>query len=510
MHRRNFLQATGLLPFLGSQVFTTHAFAKTAGISAPASSREFFYRPENAWAADFIPLYANGEFQLFYLLDWRDKGSHGEGTPWYRISSKDFVNFQEHGEMLKRGSEAEQDLYVFTGSAIQAKDGFHIFYTGHNPHLRQQGKPEQGVMHAVSKDMITWTKLPAQTFFAPSDKYEKDDWRDPFVFWNPDTNKYNMLLAARHKEGIARRRGLTALCTSADLVKWDVEEPFYSPGLYFTHECPDLFKMGDWWYLLFSEFTDKVRTRYRMSRSLKGPWTTPERDDFDGHAFYAAKSASDGKNRFLFGWNPTRDGAKDNGSWDWGGNLVVHELYQQKDGQLGVKIPRTVAGAFTKKSNPSFQSGTGKYTFTNGALHLNATETYAAAVGGVLPDLCRIHASVKFEKGTKEFGLMFHTSDDLDKTYYIRVEPGNNRVVFDMWPRERAEVAQMVELERPLVLANDEPVNMQVIIEGNKGVAYINDVIAMNFRAYDLPAGNWGFFATNGSATFSNIEISTI
>lgn len=495
---------------MGKQLFSGNTFVPARRKNPAAGGREFFYRPENAWAADFIPLYANGEFQLFYLLDWRDRERHGEGTPWYRISTNDFVNFREHGEMLKRGSETEQDLYVFTGSAIQAKSEFHIFYTGHNPHLGQQGKPEQGVMHAVSKDMVSWTKFPDQTFFAPSDKYEKDDWRDPFVFWNPDTNEYNMLLAARHKQGIPRRRGLTALCSSKDLIKWEVQDAFYSPDLYFTHECPDLFKMGDWWYLLFSEFTDKVRTRYRMSRSLKGPWSTPERDDFDGHAFYAAKSASDGKNRFLFGWNPTRSDASDNGGWNWGGNLVVHELYQQKNGELGVKIPKTVAAAFKKASPVSFGSGSGKFSYNNGTLALDAQETFAAAVAGPQPELCSISATVKFKKGTREFGLMFRTSEDLEKSYYIRVEPGNSRVVFDKWPRERSEVFQMTELERPLKLADGDTVNMTVIIEGNKGVAYLNDTIAMNFRAYDLPAGNWGFFACDGAATFSGIAMRTL
>jgi beta-fructofuranosidase len=515
MHRRNFLQATGLLPFLGSQLIAENTFGRNiraVARHAPGNSagRDFFYKPENAWAADFIPLYANGEFQLFYLLDFRDKAAHGEGTPWYRISTKDFVNFEEHGEMLKRGSETDQDLYVFTGSAIQVKNEFHIFYTGHNPHLRQQGKPEQGVMHAISKDMVTWTKMPDHTFFAPADKYEKDDWRDPFVFWNPDSKEYNMLLAARHKEGIPRRRGLTALCSSKDLIKWSVQEPFYAPDLYFTHECPDLFKMGNWWYLLFSEFTDKVQTRYRMSRSLKGPWLTPERDDFDGHAFYAAKSASDGKKRFLFGWNPTRHEAKDNGTWDWGGNLVIHEIYQQKNGELGVKVPQSVAKAFTKPADLSFKSGTGNYKFDNGTLTLNAASTFSAAIGGTLPDLCRISTSVAFTKGSKEFGIMFRTSDDLDKSYYIRIEPQNNRMVFDKWPRERSEVSQMAELERPVSVMHEAPVNLLVIIEGNKGVAYINEVVAMNFRAYDLPAGNWGFFATDGEAAFSNIAINTI
>ncbi len=88
-------------------------------------------------------------------------------------------------------------------------------------------------MHAVSDDMLQWRKLPAQTFFSPSDKYEKDDWRDPFVFWNEAAGEYNMLVAARFKQGIPRRRGLTALCASKDLEHWDVREPFYAPGLFY-------------------------------------------------------------------------------------------------------------------------------------------------------------------------------------------------------------------------------------------------------------------------------------
>ena len=120
---------------------------------------DFFYRPNGAWAADFIPFYdadrQDGRFRLFYLLDWRDPANHGEGTPWFQISTDDFVHFTEHGEMLARGSSADQDLYVFTGSVIRALGQYHIFYTGHNPHLRKQGEPEQAVMHAVSDDLVS-------------------------------------------------------------------------------------------------------------------------------------------------------------------------------------------------------------------------------------------------------------------------------------------------------------------------------------------------------------------
>ena len=231
--------------------------------------------------------------------------------------------------MLARGTPSDQDLFVFTGSTLRGLGKHHIFYTGHNPHLRAAGKPEQGVMHAVSEDMNTWTKLPADTFYAPPSHFEANDWRDPFVFWNDEAGEFWMLLAARLKSGPSRRRGCTALCSSKDLSQWTVREPFWTPGLYFTHECPDLFRIGDWWYLVFSEFSDLVRTRYRMSRSIKGPWLTPKHDFFDGRAFYAAKTASDGKRRFLFGWDPTRAEKKDYYRWDWGGNLVVHELAQE-------------------------------------------------------------------------------------------------------------------------------------------------------------------------------------
>src|SRR5678816_2855288 len=147
MKRRNFLQATTMLPFFADIVMENEAFANK-GVNKnlyrfqSPPSRDFFYKPADAWAADFIPLYDNGVFQLFYLLDWRDVKNHAEGTPWYRVSTTDFVNFTEHGEMLARGTVDEQDLYVFTGSAIKANGQYHIFYTGHNPHLRKQGKPE--------------------------------------------------------------------------------------------------------------------------------------------------------------------------------------------------------------------------------------------------------------------------------------------------------------------------------------------------------------------------------
>jgi len=512
MKRRNFLKVSGIFPFV-AQSLAAAQLVNDNSTSAPNDlppAKDFFYKPADAWAADFIPLFAEGKFQLFYLLDWRDAKKHGEGTPWYRISTTDFVNFEEHGEMIPRGTKEEQDLYVFTGSAIKAKDKYHIFYTGNNGYMNDKRKPTQAVMHAVSDDLQHWTKIPSDTFYAPTDKYEKNDWRDPFVFFNEETKEYNMLLAARFNKGIPRRRGLTALCSSKDLVTWKMEEPFYTPNEFFTHECPDLFKMGDWWYLVFSEFTDLVATRYRMSRSIKGPWITPEHDTFDGHAFYAAKTASNGKDRFIFGWNPTRSENKDSGNWQWGGNLVVHQVVQQPNGELAVRVPVTVSKAFNKPLLQQLKTIEGVSLGVQKQVEIKAHGKFNAVMGGVLPDTCKLSTSVIFTENTKDFGCMLRCSDDLESAYYIRLEPWKNRIVFDMWPRTTNEVSQMVELERSLKLMPGKPVTMQIFIDGNKGVVYVNDLVAMNFRAYNLKEGKWAFFVSQGNATFGDIELSTL
>lgn len=512
MKRRRFIQAAGVIPFITGDLLTDRKQSIQLSVSGSETmnnnKRDFFYKPADAWAADFIPFFENGEYHLFYLLDWRDSEKHGYGTPWYRVSTHDFVNFTEHGEMLPRGTSEEQDLYVFTGSAIKAGDKYHIFYTGHNDNLSKKGKPMQGVMHAVSNDLKTWKKLPEQTFFAPANLYEKDDWRDPFVFWNESTNEYNMLLCARFKKGIPRRRGLTVLCTSKDLTTWEVRKPFYAPDLYYAHECPDLFRIGEWWYLLFSEFTDLNRTRYRMSRSINGPWISPENDCFDGHAFYAAKTASDGNRRFIFGWNPTRNENKDSGGWQWGGNLVVHEIIQEANGELSVKLPDQVAKAFNKDLKYSFTSGSGNYKIKDNSVSIDSLGTFGIVSGGKMPATCKIATTITIGKSTRECGITLRTGDDFEKSYYIRFETPKNRLSFDMWPKQ--QMAHMAELDRELNLKEVSRLHVKLLIDGTVGVVYVNDKVAMNFRAYDFPEGNWGFYVLDGSAEFSNTTVSTI
>lgn len=402
---------------------------------------------------------------------------------------------------------------MFTGSVVYGEGRFHIFYTGHNPHLRAAGWPEQGIMHAVSDDLYTWKKVAEDTFFAPADRFEPHDWRDPFVFWNQAAGEYWMLTAARLKEGPSRRRGCTGLCTSKDLIHWDVKDPFYSPGLYYTHECPDLFQIGDWWYLVFSEFSDASLTRYRMSHSLAGPWTAPEVDSFDGRALYAAKSAAGEGHRYLFGWNPTRLEAKDTKPWQWGGNLVVHELAQGADGSLVARIPETVRSHFATEQavhfSPIMRARMQRPTLPEDKiLRLDGKNSFYSLAAGNLPETAMVTATVSFSEPVKSFGIMLRASLDFENGYYVRVEPQRSRLVFDSWPRP-GDFPQMVELERPIRLEPGTPIQIIVYVDGSLVEVYLDNRAAMSARMYNHPEGRWGLFVSEGTVEFTDVRLFT-
>jgi beta-fructofuranosidase len=464
-----------------------------------------FYKPSDAQAGDFIPLYWKGEYHIFYLKDYRDVAGHGEGTPWFHISTRDFVTFKEWGEAIPRGKIGQQDLWIFTGSALHAEGKFHIYYTGHNHHLREAlDAPSECIMHAVSDDgMKTWQKDEGFKLFAPP-QYETHDWRDPYVFWNGQAKEYWMLLAARKTQGPLRLRGCTALAVSKDLSDWQVREPFYQPDQWFTHECPDLFPIGKWWYLVFSEFSEHSATRYRMSRNLQGPWLAPANDQFDARAFYAAKTAGNDRERFVFGWLPTRTDQKDDQPWNWGGNLVVHKVTQEPGGSLSVRMPASVGKAFGRGVAMSPKPILGQWTVGKGRFAADATGRFSALGLAAMPDECLIRAKVTFDDKAASAGLLLRCDATMDNYYQVRLEPANHRLVIDRWPRG-ADQAFM--LERPLAITPGKSVTLTALAEGSCLVVYANDKIALSCRMYDHKKGAVGIFVAEGKVNFDSVSM---
>lgn len=467
-----------------------------------------FYRaPNKAVCADVIPFFEDGEFKLFYLRDYRDVPAHGEGCPWCLLTTRDLVHHEDHGPVLLRGSEEEQDLYVFTGCCIRAGDAYMIFYTGHNPHLRAKGLPEQKILRAVSRDLIHWEKDPDFVFEAPA-WLEMHDFRDPFVFFDDEKNEYCMLIAGRVKnDDPVFSKGVTLIARSADLTHWQLsEEPFYAPHAYFAHECPDLFRIGDWWYLVFSEFTDKIVTTYRMSRSPFGPWISPKINNFDGHAFYAAKSVSDGKRRILFGWNCIKLDEKDGAPWQWGGTIIPHEIVQQPDGTLCVKCPDEVAAQYAEPVPVADGRTMGRVEKTGGAYRLGG-DGKSLAMLGRLPACGKIEMRFTADDDHGDFGIYMRADEALDAFYAVKFEPRFNRLALDIQPRQDNTRHTQVDVERYCPIVPGEENKLTVIFEGSVLEVYVNDKVAMSARMFDRTEGDFGIFTHNTNVCFRNVKL---
>ncbi len=460
-----------------------------------------FYRPETGVAGDFIPFYWQGTYHLFYLRNFRGADGHVGGMPWYHVSTRDFVHYEEWGEAIPCGPADGQDSSIYTGCVVEHAGVFHIFYCGNaREGFARTGRPRQVVMHATSPDLLTWTKDPAFRMEAP-EGFEHDDWRDPFVFWNQETGQFQMLITARRAEGPERTRGALAMAVSTDLAHWRMEGAFWAPRLYVNHECPDLFRMGDWWYLIYSTYCERHVTHYRMARSLAGPWSAPEEDAFDGPDWYAAKTAGKGGKRYLFGWIGTLAGKKDRGALEWGGNLAVHEVYVENGGALRVRMPECVESAFVKERALSPVPVFGNWRMEKGRYSVDASGTSAGMTFAAMGGTSLVESTITFAAGTREFGLLLRADTALNRYYQVRFEPLRQRFVIDCWPRP-GEPSFLAE--RPLPMAPGHPLHVRAITEENCIVVYVNGETALSWRIYDHQDGLAGLFVKEGKACFEN------
>ncbi|HEX6565784.1 MAG TPA: hypothetical protein VF020_15965 [Chthoniobacterales bacterium] len=246
-------------------------------IHSPTGQKVRFYRkPAHADATgDAIPFYHEGKYHIFSLTSPPGTGTYPERlrTTWHHAWSENLVDWEEIGSALIPGGPGEPDADgCWTGSVIHGEGKWHAFYTGYSI----QAAFQQTICHAVSDDGVSWTKDPKNPILVPkTDIYERLDWRDPYAFYNEKDRCYWFLFSARKNTGPVTRRGCVILYHSQDLTDWDYYGPIYEPKHTNCPVCPELYRMGDTWYLSYSRFSEFGGTIYRISDSPFGPWRTP-------------------------------------------------------------------------------------------------------------------------------------------------------------------------------------------------------------------------------------------
>ena len=254
--------------------------------------------------------------------------------------------------------------------------------------------------------------------------------------------------------------------------------------------------MGDYWYLIFSEFSHKRTTQYRIAKNPEGPWLMPEDGGvLDGPAFYAAKTVKLNGERYLCGWNPTKRGNRDEGAWEWGGSLVVHELYQRPDGTLGQKLPAGVRQAFTEVI---YQDGLAFGEVGKSTIHVHQ---------GPLPEAYHLSLDITYSETVSHAGVLLRYSEADDDSYWYVFEPKQMKFHFDKYPNEAWRFTNFLGLEKNICLKPGEKHHLDIIVEDDICVAYLNDRLALSSRMYTNRQMPLAFVSIDGLTTFANIVI---
>ncbi|WP_157065186.1 family 43 glycosylhydrolase [Amphibacillus sediminis] len=429
-------------------------------------------RSKDSFVGDPMPYYNGSEFMIYYLEDLRDNqiGFH----PFSLMTTTDFVNYKDYGEVIPFVNDhQDQELALGTGSIITDENGlYHAFYTGHNGSL----SPKEAIMHATSQDGLEWEKHPEHTFFASS-QYEADDFRDPYVFYEQESGEYWMLITARQNG-----TGVIAHYTSTDLETWNEQGVLFKNdfGNDSNLECPSLVFFKGKWYLAFSDQWDQRVVHYRVADHVHGPFEKPTGLDYwDSSGFYAGRLETDGEQLYVVGWIPTKEGHNDQHTYNWAGNLAVHELVKENN-HLYPTIPTSVS---KRVHTVPFS----RQTIIEGD-HLSFDPGEETTL---------YSGKVNLDEQTKKWAFQFNSEQD-QSNLNIVFDTELNTVAFYNRPLDVAE-NYPPETEMPFNYSNQSDVEIKLVLEDDIVVLYLDNKVALSNRMYRAQGNQWAIISIEGN-----------
>ena len=461
-----------------------------------------FFSPSSGRTGDVIPIYHDGRYYVFFL--------HAEaGGNWAYTTTVDFVNYSDVIEL---------DGFGGTGDVLYVDGTWHLFAA-----IRQSDNEE--VIHHYAGAELTELKNTGKDIHADPQKFVSYSWRDPRVWYDESIGKYRMLVCTDVTDGgTSGRNGAVAWLTSTDLNEWEVGGTFFCSHYYAgSNECPDYFKMGEWYYLVYSDCTFGKRTYYAKSKSPDGPWEIPDHDTFDSLFFYAGKTASDGVDRYIFGWAgdrsaeefsmmPGTDYDSDFATIRYAGDMIVHKLYQQENGDLVCVPVDSVVASFTKTASNKMTVAEGNWSVSEDQSAAHVTDS-GMAILMMQTTRNRFTLSFKMKTDAKEAGFGLHVPAYFtDLGYYFAIDRQGSRL------RTRSGALTGVggyyfpyesELEQPIRFDPEKTYDITVVCDGQIMVVYVEGECALTLRGKTCNGLNLGLYCYAGTAEFSDIVMKT-
>ena len=432
------------------------------------------------YVGDPMPYYEDGVYYIYYLKDGGDSYNHSI----YLATTTDFITYTEiDTPVLESSRSGGQDAWVGTGSVVKVDDTYYLFYTGHNGASNMEFKEK--IMVAKGSDPYTFEKVEGWYINPPAELGQKNDFRDPQCYYDPDTGLIEMTITAS-QSGTARILKYT--------VTNDLTESHYD-GIIFTNpvgnfwnlECIDTFKMGDKWYVTYSAQDDTLW--YASSDNRYGPYGDPVR--LEGKLFYAAKHVEDGENSYMVGWARRSESASSTQDVAaWGGNLVVQKIMQKENGELYLAPVDAVQEQFGIRRSLLIDSA---HLVAQAGSRYSYTDVFTCYESFV------ISGEFNFE-GQGSFGLAFDFNGKAEKYKLISLSPADGLLQLSF--NEGGTLITEKEVE----LNPGQNYTFTYIQEGSVGVFYIDGEAALTVRIYGASGKPIMLFAENNTVTFTSLR----
>jgi sucrose-6-phosphate hydrolase SacC (GH32 family) len=323
--RRMGIQRRAFLKAAGTGAVTLALLPLTRGLkgrSTPMPATLHYIHPEHI-IGDVHPFCYDGTWYLYYLAP----GFHSK-----LMTSTDLIHWEQvpltHGP---RGRD-DPELAPYYVLGVFQDHLTDVFRTYHGW--------SAGNMHChYSHNLTHWEYAPPEyRVLAQYQRYSSQ--RDPYVFWNDTEDQYWCVMTCKVRGLDDARSGAVGYASSPDLRHWQGRGDLYFPGAIREPEVPQVFRIGDMWYLLASVMTGEMvgRPSYWMSAAPTGPWKTGIPDSLDGGNLQAAQVGFDGERWLLFGWIPLTT-PEAHQRYTWGGHLAFpREVIRLANGELGARL----------------------------------------------------------------------------------------------------------------------------------------------------------------------------
>jgi beta-fructofuranosidase len=418
------------------------------------------------------------------------------------------------------------DDMIRTMSVTKHNNLFYMLYTAAS---RAEGGRFERVALATSKDLIKWEKHTGNPIGEADGKYYEAEvslskrafWRDPKPYY--ENGIYYGLVCGRTNSGPFLRRGTVALMTSKDLISWEVKEPIFNPTQYFNLECPQLYKINDYYYIIASTMEDSAQ-RYWVSKDINGPYLTlGDNRLMPANSHYAGRLALfKGKHIFCCWTKSFEDGPSPYGLRSERGGVVKYvpsplEIKQYEDGRLTL-IASSAWESYEKTDSKSFIME--NYYFINGnhtaefdasSLLMKVESGMEIVASQIINKNFKLEGQIYLEAA--KGGLGFHLNKE-SAGYFLEIIPEENRI--RLIRHLKAVIADENEWFDYKVLQekhvnfgklDTQGIMFMLRVVGGEIEFSLNNQVIISTVSVAKMEGNIGFFADCGAIRLENLKI---